>query len=218
MSSPDTQSPPRPQVSLTHEAPVHAKIVHSSRSYQNGLLEDARLAVLEDLGSSIPEITFQTFMDFLAPPQPDFDLNATMKMLKSDSSRILTTSDRWTAFDKEPKDQVGREDAVFQPIPDIFKKVVDAIIANSKLKKYHCIIDFLQNPNMEPKSADRHNATRPDGYLLVKDRVQPGTVSWADVVLSCEYKREDGDEELDDVSTRYGLELLCYLSFALGRT
>jgi len=113
-------------------------------------------------------------MDFLAPPQPDFDLNATMKLLKSGSSRILTTSRRWTAFDKEPKDQVGQEDAVFQPLPDIFKKVVDAIIANSKLKKDHCIIDFLQNPNMEPKSADRHNATRPDGYLLVKDRVQPG--------------------------------------------
>jgi hypothetical protein len=67
---------------------------------------------------------------------------------------------------------------------------------------------------MEPKSADRHNATRPDGYLLVKDKVQPGIVSWADVVLSCEYKRENGDEELDDVSTRHGLELLCYLYFA----
>jgi hypothetical protein len=134
MSSPDSQSPPRPHASLTHESPVHAKIVHSSRSDQNGLLED--------LGSSILEITFQTFVDFLAPPQPDFDLNATMKLLKSGSSRILSTSRRWIAFDKEPKDQVGREDAVFQPLPDIFKKVVDAIIAN--LKKTTALLIFCR--------------------------------------------------------------------------
>jgi hypothetical protein len=38
-------------------------------------------------------------------------------------------------------------------------------------------------------SADRHNATRPDGYMLVKDRLQERTVSWADVLLLCEYKR-----------------------------
>ena len=53
---------------------------------------------------------------------------------------------------------------------------------------------------MAPMSADRHNATRPDGYLLAKDRMQEQTVSRADVVLSCEYKRNDGNEKLDIVS------------------
>jgi hypothetical protein len=206
MSWPNSQSPPRQHVSLTHESSVHAKKVHSSRSYQNGLLEDARLAVLEDLGSRIPEISPQTFMDFLAPPQPDFDIEATMKTLKSDPA-VLTASGRWTAFDKEPTDQYGREDAVFKPLPDIFKKVVDAIIANSnsKLTKRDCSVDFLQNPNMAPMSADRHNATRPDGYMVLKSRSQQGTISWANVVLSCEYKQNGGVEDLDDVSTHQGL-------------
>jgi hypothetical protein len=198
--SPDSQSPPRQQVPLTYESPVHAKKVHSSRSYQYGLLEDARLVVLEDLGSKIPEINLKTFMDFLAPPLPAFDLDAAMKMLKSPDSQILTPSGRWTAFDKVPKDQDGREDVVFKPIVNIFKKVTDVISATSHLTQVDSLIHFAQNPNMTPKSADRHNATRPDGYLLVKDRLQPGTVSWADVVLSCEYKLEDGAEELDDVS------------------
>jgi hypothetical protein len=200
-------SPPRQQVSLNHESPVHAKKVHTSRSYQSGLLEDARLAVSEDLGSHIPQITRQDFMDFLAPPQPEFDIQATMEILKADPAGILTASGRWKAFDTEPKDQPGREDAIFKPMPYIFSKIVEAIIANSdsKLTASDCSVDFLQNPTMAPMSSDRHNATRPDGYLLVKDRLQERTVSWADVLLSCEYKREEGDEELDDVSIHQGL-------------
>jgi hypothetical protein len=83
MSFPNSQSP-RQHTTLNHESLVHAKKVHSSRSYQNGLLDDARLAVLEDLGSRIPEITLQVFIDFLAPPQPSFNIEATMEMLKSD--------------------------------------------------------------------------------------------------------------------------------------
>jgi hypothetical protein len=204
--TPSSQSPPRRQILLTHESPVHAKKIHSSRSYQNGLLEDARLAVLEDLGSRIPEITLENFMGFLAPPQPDFDIDATMKTLSSDPA-VITASGRWTAFDKEPTSQSGREDAVFKPLPDIFKKVVDAIItnSNSKLTKHDCSIDFLQNSNMAPMSADRHNATRPDGYMVLKSRFEDGTVSWADVVLSCEYKRNEGVDDSDDVCTHQGL-------------
>jgi hypothetical protein len=49
---------------------------------------------------------------------------------------------------------------------------------------------------MSLKSADtRHNASRPDGYMLVKDRLQGRLYH---VVLSCEYKRKEGDENLDD--------------------
>jgi hypothetical protein len=99
----------------------------------------------------------ENFMDFLAPPQPDFDIDATMKTLNSDPA-VITASGWWTAFDKEPTSQSSREDAVFKPLPDIFKKVVDAIImnSNSKLTKQDCSIDFLQNSNMATMSADRH--------------------------------------------------------------
>jgi hypothetical protein len=199
MPSPNPQSPFRQQVELSHESPVRVKNVHSNPSYQNDLLEDARLAVLDDLGSCIPEIPFQTFMDHLAPPQPDFNLKATIMSLKSAS--ILTASDKWTVFDKAPKDRDCSEDAAFKPIPDIFTQVVDEIVANSqsKLTKGDRSTDFVQNPSRAPTSAERHNASRPDGYLLVKDRK----------VLSCEYKRKDGDEELDDVSICQGVVIYC---------
>jgi hypothetical protein len=207
MSSANSRTPPRQQIILSHEFPVHAKKVHSSHSYQNGLLDDSRLAVLEDLGSRIPEITLQSFMDFLVPPQPDFDIRATMETLKSDPEGILAGSDGWTAFEKKPKDQIGKEDAIFKPMSNIFRKVVAAVIKNSpsNLTDKNCSIDFLQNPTMAPKSAERHNASRPDGYMLVKDRSQLETVSWADIVLSCEYKRKEGDEDLDDVTMHLGL-------------
>jgi hypothetical protein len=70
-------------------------------------------------------------MNHLAP-QPEFDIETTMKSLKSSS--ILTALDRLTVFDKSPKDQDCPEDVAFKPIPDLFKKVVDAIILNSKTK------------------------------------------------------------------------------------
>jgi hypothetical protein len=184
------------------------KKVHSNHSYQIDDLEEARLAVLEDLGSSIPMIPFQTFLNHLAPPQPDFDLEATMKSLKLGSTPVLTSSNRWSKFAKAPKDSQGSEDEIFSPIPDIFLEVVVAIIANSggKLKKDMCTVDFLQNPSRAPTSAERHNGSRPDGYLMLKDRIKEifkdETIFWADIALSCEYKRKDGSDDLDDVRRR----------------
>ena len=194
------QSPPKQQTALIHDSPVRVKNVHSNHSYQSDLLEDARLAVLEDLGSCIPMIPFQTFLYHLAPPQPDFDLNATMQSLKLGSEPILTSSNRWSRFAKSPKDSQGSEDVVFSPIPEIFTKVVVAIVANSggTLKEDKCTVDFLQNPSRAPTSAERHNESRPDGYLVLKDGKKED-ILWADIVLSCEYKRKDGGDDLDDV-------------------
>ena len=210
------QSPPRQKTTaLPHDSPVHVKEVHSSHSYQSDRLEEARVAVLHDLGPNIPMISFQTFLDYLAPPQPDFDLDATMQSLRlgsGESEPVLTSSNQWSQFPKTPKDSQGSEDSTFSPIPDIFTKVVVAIVANSggNLKKENRTIDFLQNPSRAPTSTERRNESRPDGYFVRKDRVsltKDGTredILWADIALSCEYKKKDGHEDLDDVRTHRG--------------
>ena len=92
MLSPNSQSPPRQLVSITHESPVYVKKVHSSHFYQSGHLDDARLAVLEDLGLRILQIAPETFIDFLAHPQPDFNIDATMWTLKSNLAVITNPS------------------------------------------------------------------------------------------------------------------------------
>ena len=92
MLSPNSQSPPRQLVSITHESPVYVKKVHSSHFYQSGHLDDTRLAVLEDLGLRILQIALETFIDFLAHPQPDFNIDATMWTLKSNLAVITNLS------------------------------------------------------------------------------------------------------------------------------
>jgi hypothetical protein len=165
--------------------------------------------VLEDLGPYVQQVTFQEFMDFLAPPQPVFDLEATMKTLKAGRGAALTASARWKAFKNEPKNQSGTEDEIFKPMLQIFNKIVDAIINNSKLSRDDSLVEFMQNPSSVPMSNNRHNATRPDGYLVLKSRSLGTTISWNDILLSCEYKRNDGHEDLDDVSVHLrGLK--CY--------
>jgi hypothetical protein len=176
-------------------------VYSSSTSNQSDSLQDAaRIAVLEDLGSCVPQVKFEDFMEHLAPPIPSFNLIATMRDLKSGRQPFLTASG-WKAFEKEPKAQGGKEDAVFQPISIIFEAVVNAIIKgrNSTLTENNRSIDFVQNPNLAPISAEMEkNVSRPDGAMVLKSR-KGENVLWADIVLSCEYQIKDGKEQLDDV-------------------
>jgi hypothetical protein len=139
-------------------------------------------------------------LDYLAPPQPDFDLNATMQSLKLGSEPALTSSNQWSMFSEAPNDSQGSEDEIFSPMPEIFTKVMVAIVANSggKLKVDNRTVNFLHNPSRAPTLAERDSESRPDGYLVLKD-------GWADIVLSCEYKRKDGGDDLDDVRIHRGL-------------
>ena len=197
---PNSESQPRKQHSSSQDTPIDMNSIHHNCSYQIGILDEARHVVLEDLGSTIPQIPFKDFLTHLAPPQPSFDLEATMKALHAHPKGILTSSSWWKAFNTKPKDQKATEDAIFKPLSDIFNKVVDTIIDNSNLTTHDWLIQFLQNPAMAPTSAERHNMTRPDGYLVLKDKDKGAMVSWSDILLSCEYKQKDSLEDLDDVS------------------
>jgi hypothetical protein len=42
---------------------------------------------------------------------------------------------------------------------------------NSKLTEDDCSVKLEQNPSRAATSADRYNATRPDGYLLLRNRL-----------------------------------------------
>jgi hypothetical protein len=94
-------------------------------------------------------------------------------------------------------------------MPDIFSKVVAAVVANShgKLRDEDRTIDFLQNPSRAPPtSTERDNESRPDSCFLLKDRNivmskdgKREDILWDDVALSCEYKRNDSDADLENV-------------------
>ena len=159
-------------------------------------------------------IPFRTFLDHLAPHQPDFDLDATMISLRSGSEPALTSSNRWSKFADAPNDSQDSEDEVLSPMPDIFTKVVLAIVTSSggKLADRKRTVDFLQNPSRAPTSGERRNKSRPDGYLVLRDRHKmmsndgkEENILWGDIALSCEYKRNDTWFDLNDVGIHQGL-------------
>ncbi|KAF9508106.1 hypothetical protein BS47DRAFT_1417726, partial [Hydnum rufescens UP504] len=161
--------------------------------------------VLHDLGSSVPK-SLSDLYGVLAPPQLDFDINTTMNALKSMPDGTLSASGQWKAFNKELTDQSGGESPVFKLMTHIFDNIVEAIIANSNLKlpAKDCSVNLDQNPSRALMSAARYNATRPNSYLLLKDKFNKMAISWVDIALSCEYKWEDGMDELDDTSILLG--------------
>ena len=208
-----SQSPQRQLNALTCDPPVHVKSRHSNYVDRSDLQEDPSRSALQDLEYSIPVIPYQAFLDHLAPPQPDFYLDSTIQSLKLWSEPVITSSNRWSKFPNSPKDSQGSEDTIFSPILEIFMKVVIAIIANSggKLKEDNITVDFLLNPSPAPTSAERHKRSRPDGYLVLKDRSKvmskggrKDDILWGDIVLSWEYKRKGGVNELDDVRIHQG--------------
>ncbi|KAN0109363.1 hypothetical protein V8E52_009407 [Russula decolorans] len=207
------RTPPPPinqsnQNPLGPESPTTVKEVQSLPPHQTGNLEDARQAVLRDMGSFVPMVSFQTFLDKLAPLPPDsINLNATMQSLRLGLEPALTPSNKWSKFAKAPKDSQDSEDTTFSPMPEIFTKVVAAIVANSdgKLKEADRTVDFLQHPNHAPISAEGNNESRPDGYLVLRNRNKQSSkdgkreeIHWVHIVLSCEYKKKDKAADLND--------------------
>jgi hypothetical protein len=193
--------------------PVEVKNVALDAGFQNTQLKAARQAVLNDLGRSVPEIPFQDFLDYLAPPKPSFNLDGAMQSLKEGPEPALTSSTRWSGFPNDPKHSSGTENAVFGPMSDIFKKVVAAIVANSdETLMDKCTVDFLHNLNRAPTSAEVRNESRPDGYLVPNDRAvvmskdgKGEVIQWADITLSCEYKKANGVTSRNDVRIHQGL-------------
>ena len=196
------------------ESPVQVKNVHADPNYRSDILVEARLAVLRDVGKYVPMISLEKFLKHLIPPRPNFDLEATIRSLKSGSEPALTSSNQWAEFTVLPKHSRDPEDRVFNPMPEIFTKVVAGIIENSggNLTEENRTLDFLQNPSQAPTSAERHNESRPDGYMVRRVRYKPMSsdgkkevIHWADIALSCEYKRKDGPDDLNDVRIHQGL-------------
>ena len=111
-------------------------------------------------------------------------------------------------------------------MPYIFAKVVVAVAANSggRLREEARTVDFLQNPSPVPESTHKRKESRPDGCLVLKDRNKgmsedwrrDDTLVWSDIVLSCEYKRKDGRQDLHDVCVCHirGFDIACWADFS----
>ena len=148
-------------ISKQQETPVHVNNVQMGFTYQYGCFDNARV---DDLGMWIPQIPFEDFLQHLAPPQPNFNVDATINSLRQDLKGILP-SGRWSGFVNNPKHQKKLKKDVFSPMSNIFNKVVDVIIADLKTTP---LVQFVQDPEKPPTSSVPMRKTRPDGCLVLK--------------------------------------------------
>jgi hypothetical protein len=160
---------------------------------------------MDDLGSSVPEVSVEFFFKHTAPQVRAIDtLSIKAKLVHSGH----ITNNRWDVFTKDPADANVHEAIAFNP----FGKVIEQIAECSGLDSSEKQLDFIQNPHQAPHS-ERSNDTRPDSFLVRRSKdsqtsVRPGSeqrdispnILWDDIAVSGEYKKKAGDKEIDDVS------------------
>ncbi|KAF8841825.1 hypothetical protein BDN67DRAFT_1010350 [Paxillus ammoniavirescens] len=159
--------------------------------YRTGDPGYGRTAVLRDL-HRIPIISLSDFQRFILPPLPSGITTASIRSaLLTDS--VLNQNGGWAAFTDNPSKDSRREEAVFEGLQTVF----DAIITKVQNTTQGCpTVRLVNDLTATPQSA-RNNSSRPDAYLLMKDKKSvPSAVSFEFKKENNESKRIDNDQKL----------------------
>jgi hypothetical protein len=136
-----------------------------SKTYQSGILDNGRMAVLEELGKYIPEVSVDDFIRDYLPPN-DIDIDGIVKMLQRDDH--ITKEGMWSSFPNDPADNSKIEPIVFKHFKGILNTITE-YVAKAAEGLIILTLEFVDNPSKAPFS-ERGNLTRPDGYSLLKNQ------------------------------------------------
>ena len=128
----------------------------SSGAYLRGDLQMRRDAVMDDLGSSVPEVSVEIFFTNAAP---QVTVDAAVVNAKLVHSGYITAN-RWAAFKTDPADANVHEDIAFDPLGQVIENIAECSGLDLSAKG----LDFVQNPHQAPHS-ERSN-TRPDSFFV----------------------------------------------------
>jgi len=205
MNPPST--PPRAGPSTPTETPSRPR-QYGSNQYLSGVLDEARTIVVEDLGD-IPLFPVDSFIERVLPPADEADLAQIKDLLVK--GKHINKKDRWSGFNKDPKQSGKSESNAFQALPAVFDNIVEA--ATSVLRDSQARLHFVYKPNDAPAS-ESNNDTRPDGQLELTTKKSLGNrfgrlrsedtkPRWEDIVVPFEFKLDEKD--FLDVSLLYRL-------------
>jgi len=187
---------PRSNIKGYHAcAEVSGMVQYESR---NTTLEDARTAVLNDLGDSVPEVPLSFFLEQVAPV-PLIDSAKVKKKLEE--MNAFTQARRWRGYSKDPSKLSGGEAVVFKPFQQAIQRVIDACRTISASQTSSTPFKYVNNPNVAPYS-ERSNTGRPDGYF-VRPKTQHDRSPrdhWDDIFGPAEYKKGFSRADVVDVS------------------
>lgn len=179
------------------DTPVRPKANQSSNYFRK--LAKARPTVMDNLGSTIPMITFEQMLSHVLP-QLDLDFQATMNnLVHAGHLEQVQATYKWSAFPTLLKSMHGTEPIVFAKI----KAIQDAIVANAVFSSGPTpqTAEYASNPASRMESVRIENGGKPDGYGRLQfnqeQYVDPG---WMCVAWAEEYKKSDAEKDRYDVS------------------
>ncbi|KAF9807203.1 hypothetical protein IEO21_08318 [Rhodonia placenta] len=174
------------------ETPVRVKAVQSA-SYMEGNLAAARRAVMQDLGTTIPEVKPEFFRRYLLPRLPaGVNIDQLVKKL---CKKGEIKGNRWAKFEEDPKNSPQCEDGCFRSLTDVTRAIAKVARTMTRDKQ---LFEFVQNPDDAPESNMRTSKSRPDGFFICKSAPK-GKFRWMDIALSAEFKKLDRVATRDDL-------------------
>ncbi|KAG1809747.1 uncharacterized protein HD556DRAFT_1280479, partial [Suillus plorans] len=184
MATPHTPPSQKSQLPPPDTAPIAR---HTSQSdYRTGDLKLGREAVLADLGRylQVPFISLAKCVGSMPSPQRLQDMRDDLIQRE-----ILTDNDpKWKAFIR-PANLKRSEEKTFEPLKEIISGILNQVP--------DCGVSYESNPNEIPIS-ERHNTSRPDGYLVrANDRTAP-RMHWFDIGVPFEFKKERDARAVQD--------------------
>ncbi|KDQ61422.1 hypothetical protein JAAARDRAFT_54793 [Jaapia argillacea MUCL 33604] len=181
---------------ITFETPTIVKHAIGG-AYRSGIPSLDRSAILADLGSSVPELSFQYFADHILPPS-HVDASSVKKLIAE--KHII--GGRWSAFPFNPATIIGTEQAVFKRLENVVQAIVSCCDGGQRAG-----FQYVDNPDRVPY-LERTNLTRPDAYFEldpIASTVRSGSSSesrlsaWYNIGVAGECKTANTDNNsLDD--------------------
>lgn len=180
---------------LSSDTPARPKRFIKTELASN--LRTSRTAAVEDVGDSVPQISLDAYFDHHLPQLPPTLSGDGFGTVLAKVLSCAYGQQRWNAFPKNPI-QTNNEGLVFGgliAIADTIRTTVSDLFPDLEPTTV-----FSNAPDNVPQSTWKTNATRPDGYLILRQRQSPGRPHWMDIAFPGEYKRSDKIEAQNDVS------------------
>ncbi|KII95570.1 hypothetical protein PLICRDRAFT_48519 [Plicaturopsis crispa FD-325 SS-3] len=143
--------------------------------------------VTEQLDGTIPQLSFEEFQIYL-PPLP---VDIPIVRANLEASGVIHNK-LWRAYDKDPADMEGHEDAVYQRRDTIFEAIIEEGKENPMGRVQ--TLQFMQYRNQVPVSGHRSNKSRPDAVL----RFPGEDYEWRGIGVAEEDKLDDGVDTYDN--------------------
>lgn len=157
----------------------------SDGDYQGGRLDKSRAAVISDL-RKILIVPLDGLMACInEAPSVDVEKACDAIMGDADLFDKETGQIRWKGFPRAPSKTPLKEDEVFRPLVDFFKKVCANVQG--------CGLQFEMNGHISPLS-ERGCMSRPDAFLIrSRGRAMEPQIHWNDIVVPFEFKKDNRD-------------------------